>query len=162
MRDWVALFGNRGERPLKLEIHKIELNMNMNMMMIITFLTLIVSSSSSISLAQVLPSPSPSPSSSTTDCVMVLSSLIDCIEYVIGNGTIAPTPQCCNELSGVFDTNSICLCELYNTSLVDAYGINYTTASNLPSSCNLTDSLPTINQCQGKMLFLSLCSHFFL
>ena len=122
--------------------------MAMVMMMMMMMMCFLCSHGSN---AQQAPSSSVSaPAPATTDCLTSLLSLSDCIAYVTGNASVAPTSACCKELSGVINGEPICLCQLYNTTLIAELGIqiNFTSATNLPNSCNLTT--PPVSQCEGK------------
>jgi hypothetical protein len=70
---------------------------------------------------------------------------------VTGNGSTTPSGKCCSELSPIITNEPICLCQLYNTTLIDLYSIqvNYTAANELPSACNLTT--PDVSECAGTV-----------
>ncbi|KAH7573794.1 hypothetical protein ACOSQ2_007975 [Xanthoceras sorbifolium] len=69
-----------------------------------------------------------------------LSTFTPCMNFLTnssGNGTAAPTADCCNSLKNLTSTSRDCLCLLVTGSVPFQIPINRTLALSLPRACNM-------------------------
>ncbi|XP_074556514.1 non-specific lipid transfer protein GPI-anchored 31-like [Curcuma longa] len=88
-----------------------------------------------------LPSLPPGP-----DCMSAFLNLSGCLSYVMkGSNDTAPMAECCQEVSGTYDSNPICLCELLAGG-ANSMGISIDDgrALKLPSLCHLDGLSPSL------------------
>lgn len=71
------------------------------------------------------------------ECTQQLVGLATCLQYVGGNAK-SPTPDCCNGLKQLLNTNKKCLCVIVKDRNDPSLGlnINATLALGLPSVCH--------------------------
>ncbi|KAH8953279.1 hypothetical protein BDL97_08G016100 [Sphagnum fallax] len=81
---------------------------------------------------------SPAPTGAEVDCSAAFNNLTPCLTYVTANGTQPPASDCCTALSGVQQSQPICLCQLL-AQMNDSsqYGVNATKAMELPTICKV-------------------------
>ncbi|GMH12216.1 hypothetical protein Nepgr_014057 [Nepenthes gracilis] len=96
--------------------------------------------------------PAAAPAPAGPDCLTVLASAFDCLDYLeAGSNKSAPGKVCCNEVTGLLkqDDGPLCLCELLANPSASGFDVDKKRALKLPTACGIQADPITLCQVIG-------------